>query len=104
MKSITTKILLLASSILLFSGCAEKCTHPVVVVSAPKLVYPDYNTSKPFKIHGKKRNGKIILDQSEFKRITEKIIEQKYAIKTLHSIIDAGNNWTPKIKKTEKKE
>lgn len=103
MKSIMVKILPLAFSILLFSGCGEVCPPPVVVVPSPKLVYPEYNTSKPFKIHGRKQNGKIILNPSEFKKITEKIIEQKYEIKTLQDIIDTANKWKPMIKKVKKK-
>lgn len=101
MRLIMTKTLLLLFSVFMLSGCVGTCPPPLVVVSSPELIYPDYNTSKPFKVHGKKINGKIVLEPSEFKRISTKIIEQTYAIKTLHGIIDTGNHWEPNL--TEKK-
>ena len=100
MQSKMAKTLLLLSSIGLssmLSGCLGHCPAPVVVVSAPELVSPDYNTTKPFHIKGKKRDGKIILETKEFTRVTEKLIEQKYQIQTLQSIIAAGNSWQPSL-------
>lgn len=100
MLSKTAKTLLLLSSTCLsfmLSGCSGSCPAPVVVVSAPELVYPEYNATKPFHIKGKKIDGKIVLETKEFARVTEKLIEQKYQIQTLQSIITAGNSWQPSL-------
>ncbi len=100
MQSIMMKTLLSFSSLgmmLLLTGCFGTYPAPVVVISSPELVYPDYNETKPFKISGKKQNGVLILTPAELSRISTKIIEQKYQIITLKSIIKSGNNWQPEL-------
>lgn len=94
------KSLLLLFSLILITfscGCSDIYPKPIVIVSSPKLVYPEYNTSIPFTIKAKKENGKIVMSISEFSRITTKLIKQKYEIKILQSIIKIGNNFNPNV-------
>jgi hypothetical protein len=82
------------------TGCFGTCPAPVVIVPNPELVYPKFDTKKELKISGRKENGNIVLTPKVFKAMTSELVERKYQVRTLSSIMDTYNKWDPTAVKT----
>jgi uncharacterized lipoprotein YajG len=88
------------TAIFLLTGCGA-CPAPVVIISSPEIIYPDTNSTEAMTISARKQDGNIILTEREFSKITNKLIENKYEIITLKSIIDTANSWDPGVSRSE---
>ncbi len=88
------------ATMLSLTGCFGTCPAPVVIVPNPELVYPKFNTNKELRIDGRKEDGKIILSPKVFKAMTSELVERKYQVKTLSTIMETYNRWDPTAVKT----
>lgn len=76
-------------------GCLGSCPAPVIMINSPELEYPKTTLLDEFNITARRSGQDITMSEKQFKLITDRLVEQKYMIKTLQSIIDSGNNWYP---------
>jgi hypothetical protein len=59
----------------------------------PEIVYPKYNTAKRFNLTATREGDKFCMSTKQFKAVTEKMIDMKYQIVLLQSILDDYNKW-----------
>jgi len=93
MLSKMVKSLLLAFSAFLFVGCAQNIPSFQDRSKYPEIVYPRYNTNKLYNISAKKEGDHVCVTDEQFKGITKKMVDMKYQIVILQSILDDYNRW-----------
>jgi uncharacterized lipoprotein YajG len=86
------KTLLLLSSALMIGGCAQPSPSPVVYNGTTVIEYPHLKM-EPLTIHAKKQHGKVVLAESDFKKLVENYTSLKSRVKLLEDIIEAHNKY-----------
>ena len=96
-------LLLLFSFALAFTGCAQNVPDFAERTKYPDIVYPRYDTGTPFKIKAKRSGDEIIVSDTQFKGVTKKLVDMKYQIIVLQSILDDYNSWAGQQNEKKKK-